>query len=52
MPVGKIWKEVEVGENPIFFCSAGDILAKPTRVSGGLDLLAFIFIRKPFEVFS
>ena len=40
LPFGKIWKEVKVGEDPIlFFAAAGDILAKPTRVSGGLDLL-------------
>ena len=56
---------------PDIFAAAGDIQAKPTRVSGGLDLLVitgqtivgpsdyilrlvfyFIFIRKPFEVFS
>ena len=34
-----------------FFAAAGDIQAKPTRVSGGLDLLVF-FIHEPFEVFS
>ena len=52
LPVGKILKEVRVGERiPYFFAAAGDIQAKPTRVSGGLDLLV-IFIRKPFEVFS
>ena len=40
LPVGNIWKEVKVGEDPIhFFAAAGDIQAKPTRVSGGLDLL-------------
>ena len=37
---------------PDFFAAAGDIQAKPTRVSGGLDLLVFIFIKEPFEVFS
>jgi hypothetical protein len=36
---------------PDFFAAAGDIQAKPTRVSGGLDLLV-IFIQEPFEVFS
>ena len=58
LPVGKIWKEVRVGEDPILFAAAGDIQAKPTRVSGGLDLLGFFicslffFIQEPFEVFS
>jgi len=33
---------------PDFFAAAGDIQAKPTRVSGGL----FFFIQEPFEVFS
>ena len=33
------------------FAAAGDIQAKPTRVSGGLVLLVF-FIQEPFEVFS
>ena len=51
LPVGKMWKEVKVGEDPILFCGAGDIQAKPTRVSGGFDLLV-IFIQEPFEVFS
>ena len=37
---------------PDYFAAAGDIQAKPTRVSGGLDLLVFIFIQEPFEVFS
>ena len=37
---------------PYFFAAAGDIQAKPTRVSGGLDLLVYIFIQEPFEVFS
>ena len=36
---------------PDIFAAAGDIQAKPTRVSGGLDLLV-IFIQEPFEVFS
>ena len=36
---------------PDFFAAAGDIQAKPTRVSGGFDLLV-IFIQEPFEVFS
>ena len=36
---------------PDFFAAAGDIQAKPARVSGGFDILV-IFIRKPFEVFS
>ena len=39
LPVVKIWKEIKVGEDPILFAAAGDIQAKPTRVSGGLDLL-------------
>ena len=37
---------------PYLFAAAGDIQAKPTRVSGGLDILVFIFIQEPFEVFS
>ena len=68
LPVGKIWKEVKVGEDPILFCGAGDIQAKPTRVSGGFDLLVItgqtivgpsdyisrlvFFIQEPLEVFS
>jgi hypothetical protein len=40
-----------VGEDPRLFAVAGDIQAKPTRVSGGLDLLVF-FIQEPLEVFS
>ena len=36
---------------PDFFAAAGDIQAKPTRVSGGLDPLV-ILIQEPFEVFS
>jgi hypothetical protein len=27
---------------PYFYAAAGDIQAKPTRVSGGLDLLVFV----------
>ena len=42
-PVEKIWKEVKVGEDPILFKAAGDIQAKPTRVSGGLDILVFFY---------
>ena len=30
----------------IFFAAAGDIQAKPTRVSGGLDLLVFLFMNR------
>ena len=46
LPVGKIWKEVKVGEDPIlFFAAAGDIQAKPTRVSGGFDLLVLFLFR-------
>ena len=41
LPVGKIWREVRVERIPYFFVAAGDIQAKPTRVSGGLDLLVF-----------
>ena len=41
-----------MGEDPRLFAAAGDIQAKPTRVSGGFDLLVFIFIQEPFEVFS
>ena len=33
------------------FAAAGDIQAKPTHVSGGLDILV-IFIQEPFEIFS
>ena len=52
LQVGNIWNEVRGGRgSQTFFAAAGDIQAKPTRVSGGLDLLV-IFIRKPFEVFS
>ena len=36
---------------PDLFAAAGDIQAKPTRVSRGLDILVF-FIQEPFEVFS
>ena len=50
LPVGKIWKEVR--ESQTIFAAAGDTQAKPTRVSGGLDILVFIFIQEPFEVFS
>jgi hypothetical protein len=39
------------GSQTYVFAAAGDIPAKPTRVSGGLDLLDF-FIQEPFEVFS
>jgi hypothetical protein len=31
---------------------AGDIQALPTVVTGGGDLLVFIFIKEPFGVFS
>ena len=41
LPVGKIWKEVKVGEDPIIFAAAGVIQAKPARVSGGLDILVY-----------
>jgi hypothetical protein len=53
---------------PYFYATAGDIQAKPTRVSGGFDflvitgqtivgpsdyiLLVAFFIHEPFEVFS
>jgi hypothetical protein len=37
LPVGKIWKEVR--ESQTIFAAAGDTQAKPTRVSGGLDIL-------------
>ena len=37
------WKDMEGSEGweriPVFFAAAGDTQAKPTRVSGGLDLL-------------
>ena len=52
LQAGKIWKEMRVGRgSQTFLAAAGDIQAKPTRVSGGLDLLVF-FIQEPFEVFS
>ena len=35
---------------PDFCAKAGDIQAKPTRVSGGFDFL--VFFQEPFEVFS
>ena len=36
-----------MGEDPIFFfATAGDIQFKPTRVSGGLDLLVIIIIKQ------
>ena len=34
-----------------FYAKAGDIQAKPTRLSGGFDFLVF-FIQEPLEVFS
>ena len=67
LPVGKIWKEVKVGQDPYFFAAAGDIQALLTVVTGGGDLLVitgqtivgpsdyvlrFFFIQEPFEVFS
>ena len=40
LQVGNIWNEVRGGRgSQTFFAAAGDIQAKPTRVSGGLDLL-------------
>ena len=53
LQVGNIWNEVRGGRGSqtYVFAAAGDIPAKPTRVSGGLDLLDF-FIQEPFEVFS
>ena len=40
LQVGKIWKEVSGGRgSQTYFAAAGDIQAKPTRVSGGLDIL-------------
>ena len=45
MHVGKIWKEVRGGrESQTIFAAAGDIQAKPTRVSGGFDILVLFFI--------
>jgi hypothetical protein len=43
LPVGKIWKEVR--ESQTIFAAAGDTQAKPTRVSGGLDILVFFLFR-------
>ena len=43
LPVGKIWKEVR--ETQTIFAAAGDTQAKPTRVSGGLDLLVIFLFR-------
>ena len=40
LSVGKIWKGVR--ESQTIFAAAGDIQAKPTRVSGVLDILVFI----------
>ena len=37
LQVGKVCKEVR--ESQTIFAAAGDIQAKPTRVSGGLDIL-------------
>ena len=37
---------------PYFYATAGDIQAKPTRLSGGFDFQAAFFIQEPFEVFS
>ena len=40
------WKDTEGSKgwerSPDFFAAAGDIQAKPTRVSGGLDFLVII----------
>ena len=46
LQVGKIRKEVR-GErgSQTFFAAAGDIHAKPTRVSGGLDILVLFLFR-------
>ena len=41
LPVGKIWKEVR--ESQTIFAAAGDTQAKPTRVSGGLDILVIFY---------
>ena len=43
LPVGNIWKEVKVGQDPYFFAAAGDIQAKPTPVSGGFAFLSFFY---------
>jgi len=37
---GRKWRWERI---PYFFAAAGDIQAKPTRVSGGLDLLVFFY---------
>ena len=42
-----MWKVVKVGDDPILFCGAGDIQAKPTRVSGGFDLLVIFAGQSP-----
>ena len=44
LPVGKIWKEVR--ESQTIFAAAGDTQAKPTRVSGALNLLVFYVVLK------
>ena len=42
LQVGEIWKEVSGGRgSQTYFAAAGDIQAKPTRVSGGLDILVY-----------
>ena len=44
LQVGNIWNEVRGGRgSQTFFAAAGDIQAKPTRVSGGLDLLVYFY---------
>ena len=43
LPVGNIWKEVKVGQDPYFFAAAGDIQALPTVVTGGGDLLVYFY---------
>ena len=41
MEGSKRWERI-----PDFVAAAGDIQAKPTRVSGGLDLLVFLFMNR------
>ena len=44
LQVGNIWNEVRGGRgSQTFFAAAGDIQAKPTRVSEGLDLLVSLY---------
>jgi hypothetical protein len=51
LQVGKIWKEVRGGRgSQTFFAAAGDIQAKPTRVSGGLDLLVYFLYPRVVKV--